>query len=308
MRSFLYDQNGNLVSNQETSTGQPVLFAYDFENRLKSVTQSNSKVASYTYDGLGRRVSKTIQALTGRRSKISQGTRTDYVYDGFDILYESNVSDPVTKSYALRRPNNPNPITKFYIHGPRIDEILGSPLDATIPLYDGLGSTRSLTNFQGQPVSSTTYDVFGSLRSQAGTASNSFLFTGRELDQETNLYYYRNRYYNPSLGRFITKDPIGLRGGINQYTYVDNNPVNYTDPYGLTTIVINPGPNVPPGIFRKPDNRYIDYIVGKYGLDRCQRDRLHRIISKECYSNEEIEELAAELVRTGEGRCGPRGN
>src|SRR6185503_18789838 len=68
-------------------------------------------------------------------------------------------------------------------------------------------------------------------------------FTGREWDPETGLYYYRARYYDPKTGRFVREDPIGLRGSdINFYAYVRNNPVNWTDPYGLQFV-----PTVPPG-------------------------------------------------------------
>jgi RHS repeat-associated protein len=62
--------------------------------------------------------------------------------------------------------------------------------------------------------------------------SNTFQYTGRENDGN-GLYYYRARYYNPSIGRFISEDPIGFRGGINVYAYVENNPVSRIDPFGL---------------------------------------------------------------------------
>ena len=90
-----------------------------------------------------------------------------------------------------------------------------------------------ILNGQGAPVNSYAYDVFGATRFKTGASNNEFLFTGRELDSETNLYYYRNRFYNTATGRFITKDPIGLRGGVNVYIYVENNPVNFLDAYGL---------------------------------------------------------------------------
>ncbi len=62
---------------------------------------------------------------------------------------------------------------------------------------------------------------------------NPFRYTGREYDAESGLYYYRARYYDPALGRFLSEDPIGLEGGINPYAYVGNDPVNNRDPSGL---------------------------------------------------------------------------
>ena len=62
---------------------------------------------------------------------------------------------------------------------------------------------------------------------------NPYYFTGRRYDEETGLYYYRARYYSPSIGRFLQTDPIGYRGGINLYAYVGNNSTSYVDPMGL---------------------------------------------------------------------------
>jgi len=63
---------------------------------------------------------------------------------------------------------------------------------------------------------------------------NPYQFTGRQYDSETGLYYYRARYYNVEIGRFIQPDPIGYNDGMNMYVYVGNNPVVYTDPMGLS--------------------------------------------------------------------------
>jgi len=141
---------------------------------------------------------------------------TRYYNDGFDVLFETDGTGSLTRSYT---------------HGARIDEILSSS-DSKARLSDGLGSTRTLTDAAGQQTASYIYDVFGAIRSEVGTSENAYLFTGRELDSETGLYYYRNRYYNPAVGRFVTKDPIGMGGGINKYTYVKNSPVKFIDPYG----------------------------------------------------------------------------
>ena len=148
---------------------------------------------------------------------------TRYYNDGFDVLFETNGTGSLTRSYT---------------HGARIDEILSSS-DSKARLSDGLGSTRTLTDAAGQQTASYIYDVFGAIRSEVGTSENAYLFTGRELDSETGLYYYRNRYYNPAVGRFVTKDPIGIAGGINYYSYTLNNPINYIDPDGL--LILPPG-------------------------------------------------------------------
>ena len=107
--------------------------------------------------------------------------------------------------------------------------------------YDGLGSARGITDSSGRIVETYTYDVYGKptiynathteiTESQIG---NTYYFTGREFDFSLGLYYYRNRYYNPELGRFMSPDPLGPVDGPNLYTYVGNNPVNYIDPLGL---------------------------------------------------------------------------
>lgn len=98
---------------------------------------------------------------------------------------------------------------------------------------DGLGSVTSLSDSKGVLVSMYRYDSFGNLTASTGSISNPFRFTSREFDAETRFYFYRARYYSPSMGRFISEDPIGFAGGINFYVYIYNNPINGTDPYGL---------------------------------------------------------------------------
>lgn len=80
--------------------------------------------------------------------------------------------------------------------------------------------------FRGRP-----YDVFGNL--EIGATTSGYAFTGREWDSETGLSYYRARYYDPIVGRFISEDPIRFAGGVSFYRYVENDPISQTDPYGL---------------------------------------------------------------------------
>ena len=200
--TYTYDKNGNTLKEQRPN--KDFIYSYDLENRLTKVQKEN-KTINYTYDALGRRAKKAVVS----------GKTTNFYHDGFDVLFETNEKDKLKQSY---------------VHGGRIDEILTS--NGNTYLQDGLGSTTSLHNSQGQSQASYAYDAYGELRSQTGIVDNDFLYTGRQLDKEADLYYYRNRYYDPPTGRFITKDPIGLLGGINPYIYVNNNPTNYIDPYG----------------------------------------------------------------------------
>jgi RHS repeat-associated protein len=99
-------------------------------------------------------------------------------------------------------------------------------------LRDHLNSVVQTTNASATVTLTRDYDPFGN--PLAGSANGGYAFTGRDWDAEINLYYYRARYYDPSVGRFLSEDPIGLQGGPNLYTYVLNNPGRYRDPSGTS--------------------------------------------------------------------------
>ena len=108
-----------------------------------------------------------------------------------------------------------------------------SRLATTGPLYflqDHLGSTTALTNSLGATVSQMSYDAFGD---SSASSLTRYDYTGRERDPDTGLLYYRARWYDPQVGRFISEDPAEFAGGRNWYSYVSNNPANFTDPLGL---------------------------------------------------------------------------
>jgi RHS repeat-associated protein len=99
---------------------------------------------------------------------------------------------------------------------------------------DQLGTPQMMTNSSGAVVWSAKYSSFGKAAiDSASTVVNPLRFAGQYYDQETGLHYNYHRYYDPALGRYLRTDPIGLEGGINLYAYVQNNPVNAIDPYGL---------------------------------------------------------------------------
>ena len=108
-----------------------------------------------------------------------------------------------------------------YTHGPNIDEPLAMEKNGQMTYYhsDGLGSITALSNASGTIVQRYDYDTFGNVAvTLDGNIKQPFTFTGREYDSETGMYFYRARYYNPQVGRFVTKDPIGFAGGdVNLY-------------------------------------------------------------------------------------------
>ncbi|GAB2175293.1 RHS repeat-associated core domain-containing protein [Dongia sp. agr-C8] len=206
-----YDLNGNLTNDGTRS------FTWDARNRLTAITG----VASFVYDGVDRRQSVTQGAAT-----------TAVVYDGYEPVQEQS---PVgTVSANLRS-------------GLGVDEWFSRTKGGVTSTYltDQLGSTMALANGSGVVQTSYGYDPYG-VTSQSGAANdNPYQFTGRQNDG-TGLYYYRARYYNPTWGRFINEDPIGLAGGISLYGYVSGNPINNVDPFGecppcLAVVVVAEG-------------------------------------------------------------------
>lgn len=116
----------------------------------------------------------------------------------------------------------------------------------TVDYYeaDGLGSITSLTAANGSVAQTYVYDSFGNTTNSTGSLTNFLRYTAREFDTESNLYYYRARYYDPTTGRFASEDPIRFRGGINVYRYVKNSVTNSTDPIGFWTISLGGTINV----------------------------------------------------------------
>jgi len=210
--SYSYDPNGNMT--KKITTANPIVYTWDFENCLSSVSLSNgSGTESFLYDPFGRRIRK-IWPNTANNSTM---VRT-YLYDGANIVAELNASGTVVASYT---------------QGAGIDEPLAMRRGGYISYYhaDGLGSITSLTNTNAQPVATYVYDSFGNTTATEGIF-NPFRYTGREQDPETGLYYYRARYYDPTIGRFLSEDPIRFWGGIDFYKYANNSPTNATDPSG----------------------------------------------------------------------------
>jgi len=200
------DANGNTLSDPSGKQ-----YTWDFENRLVQaiVPGTNGGTTTFRYDPFGRRIQKSGPLGT-----------TNYLYDAHNLLEEVD--------------SNGNVLAK-HTQGSHVDEPLSELRSATIGYYeqDGLGSSTSLSNSAGALANTYTYDSFGKLIASTGTFTNFLQYTSREFDSESGLYSYRARYFDPSTGRFISEDPIGLGGGLNFYQYVRNNPILLNDPLGL---------------------------------------------------------------------------
>ena len=194
----------------KTDSNGTTNYVYDSENRLVQLRTPNAQLVTYKYDPFGRRIEKNVN-----------GVITRYVYDREDIIFELDGSG--------------NIVTEF-IHGPGIDEPIAMIRGGQTYYYhaDGLGSIIAITDSAGRVVQRYEYDSFGQITyRQDPNFVQPYTYTGREYDTESGLYYYRARYYDAKIGRFISQDPIGLAGGINLYSYVENSPLNWTDPDGL---------------------------------------------------------------------------
>jgi RHS repeat-associated protein len=124
-------------------------------------------------------------------------------------------------------------VATTYFNGPGIDNHLRQTSATTGVSYflnDHLGSTAALTNVNGNPVEQENYDSFGN---SASSARTRYGYTGRERDPDTGMLYYRARFYDPQVGRFLSEDPMGFYAAVNWYAYVGDDPISYIDSTGM---------------------------------------------------------------------------
>jgi RHS repeat-associated protein len=234
-----YDLDGNLTNFNGWA------FTWDGENRLVLALNA-ATVVSNSYDYLSRRVAKTVN-----------GSARQFIYDGWAMVQESAGAQTNSYVYGLDLSGS--------IQGAgMIGGLLSASLNGThaFYFYDANGNVSDLTATNGASLAHYEWDPYGNATASTGSlvAANPFRFSTKYADDETVMYYYGYRYYSPELGRWLSRDPIGERGGtltpnrdefsvgdliallwslrassagISIYGFVENDPMNRYDPSGL---------------------------------------------------------------------------
>ncbi len=202
-------------------------YSWDARNQLSAI--DSGATASFVYDSFGRRANKTIF-----------GAQTGFLYDGANPVQELSGTTAIANSLMGG-----------------IDEVFQrtDSAGARSFLTDALGSTIALADSSGALQTQYSFEAFGNATITGSGTTNTFAYTGRELDG-TGVYFYRARYYHPNLSRFLSEDPIGFNGGLNLYRYVSDDPLNLIDPFGSQSVAqpipwywILPFPAVSPWVF-----------------------------------------------------------
>ena len=259
--------NGNL-----TNDGT-LIYQYDALNRLIAVNRVSDglAIAAYVYDAMNRRVRKTINngGITGN---VPNGT-TDCCWMGWQCMEERN---PFGGSGSTDTP------TKQYVWGTYLDECIqlnllqpagpqNLPAGSYYLLQDTLYWAVALTNSSGNIVEAYDTDAYGNTLIftspgpdntwftdddlQSSYGANDIIFQGRALDTETQLYYFRTRYYSPNLGRFTNRNPWGfIQGRLNLYDFEKNSPTRFVEPLSFIEI-LDPEVETPP--YFNPDEPYL---------------------------------------------------
>ena len=218
---YTYSEAGCVTGIVYSGSGfsNAVSLGWNGQYQLTGVSTGGVLAETYGYDAAGRRT-----------WTFDGATTISHLYDGAQVLADLDATGGVIRSY---------------VWGPGVDNLLaltvgaGSNVATYYPITDRLGTVHALADGSGKIVEQYRYDAWGRVlgvtdgegQPMAKSAvGNRYLWQGREYSWATGFYYFRARWYDPVTGRWLSNDPIGISGGLNQYVFCANNPVNYRDP------------------------------------------------------------------------------
>ena len=208
-----YDANGNTTGN--SSAGQTWGYGYNGRNRLTVVQAGGSTVGTYTYNAIGQRIAKT--------ATLPQAVSERYNYEGSQLIGEYGTTN---RDYVWL---GDIPVATV--------DTAGSASTFNYVTADHLDTPRAITNSAGTTIWSWPYvgNAFGELAPTSTTGYTLNLrLAGQYYDAESGAVYNLNRDYDPTTGRYVESDPVGLSGGqLSTYAYVSGDPLSYADPLGL---------------------------------------------------------------------------
>jgi RHS repeat-associated protein len=233
IETITYDFDGNLTSDSRFN------YTWDAENRLVSVESAVNVPAAakkrleFAYDYMSRRVRKKVFSWNPGTSSYQLQSTTRYVYDEWNLIAEINEVNSLLKSYVWGQDLSGTLTVAGGIGGLLL---INDSTNTYETSSDGNGNVAIVINVaSGLPAATYEYDAFGNTIRATGSYANSntIRFSSKYVDLETGLIYFGYRYYDPSTGRFINRDPLWENDGPNILTIVGNDPIDFVDPLGL---------------------------------------------------------------------------
>jgi RHS repeat-associated protein len=217
--TYTYNKNGYLSRKDHVSNGSYVTYTYDVLGNLTAVIYSNGTRVDYVVDGMNRRIQR----------KLNNAFSANFIYlDDLRPIAQLNSNGSIKSTFVYgSKPNVPDLMIQGTVRYRIISDHLGSP-------------QYVVRESNGQVVQAITYDTWGKVLTDTNPGFQPFGFAGGIYDVTTGLVRFGARDYDPSIGRWLNKDPIRQAGGMNLYAYVKSDPINFYDPTGLSRLVYDP--------------------------------------------------------------------
>lgn len=254
-RTYLYDEDGNMTQGY-TPDGYVLTMAYDAENRMKNAEYADTNSIQHRTDYIWGGDSLLAEEKKYQNGALTLDTR--YLRAGFLPVQERDAANAITREYTW---------------GLNLGGGIGGLLNLRQSgqdyayLYDGKGNVTAVIDGTQSLATAYAYSAFGILLKKRGTLEQRYMFSTKEYDAGTGLYNYGHRSYMPVLAKWTTKDPLEEAGGVNLYGFVDGNPVNWVDPWGLSRYDFCEG-----SACEKICKKIVDYACSKAPAHCCKVD------------------------------------